>query len=91
MQVSSRARLAWANRNLEEAADIIIADYLRGLTEFMGTDSYDGGDVQFLADDMDPDGSPEFDLSDIDLGCGDSYCHICGDPGDLFDDLEDED
>lgn len=28
---------------------------------------------------------------DWEIGCGDSYCHICGDPGDLFDDLEEED
>lgn len=31
------------------------------------------------------------DVEDFDMGCGDSYCHICGDPGDLFDDLEEED
>lgn len=31
MKVSGRARLAWANRNIEAAADIIVADYLRSI------------------------------------------------------------
>lgn len=40
------------------------------------------------------DAADEFDpryFDDMEIGCGDSYCHICGDPGDLFDDLEEED
>lgn len=58
MKVSSRARLAWANRNLEEAADIIVADYLRELAKDSEEDhlSWDDEDLTMLADELDPEG-----------------------------------
>lgn len=58
MQVSGRARLAWANRNLEAAADIIVADYLRALSEDSVEDDLHWGfeDLSMLADELDPAG-----------------------------------
>ena len=58
MQVSGRARLAWANRNLEAAADIIVADYLRELAKDSEEDhlSWDDEDLTMLADELDPEG-----------------------------------
>ena len=55
MIVSPRARLAWANRNLEAAADIIVADHLRTL-ERRGVQFNDDYRLADLADELDPEG-----------------------------------
>lgn len=54
MKVSGRARLAWANRNLEAAADIIVADYLRELAKDSAEDQLKWGseDFEMLADEL---------------------------------------
>lgn len=54
MQVSSRARLAWANRNFEVAADIIVADFLRDLAKDSEEDDlrWNHEDLSMLADDV---------------------------------------
>lgn len=62
MQVSGRARLAWANRNIEAAADIIVAEEFRVIARQLSaglipTDSEDLA-LAFLetADELDPEG-----------------------------------
>lgn len=63
MEVSPRARLAWANRNLEAAADIIVAEEFRVLAKqlragLIPTDPDDLANA-FLetADEIDPEGA----------------------------------
>lgn len=58
MQVSGRARLAWANRNLEAAADIIVAENLRRLADTcdVAGELWDSGELREMADVLDPEG-----------------------------------
>lgn len=53
MKVSARARLAWANRKFEDAADVIVADYLREL-ESRGVQFNDDYSMTDLANELDP-------------------------------------
>lgn len=55
MIVSPRARLAWANRNLEAAADIIVADALRDLDD-IGVQFSDDYSMREHAAVLDPEG-----------------------------------
>lgn len=55
MEVSPRARLAWANRNLEAAADIIVADHLRAMSARVGVNPIDGFDLVDEAHLLDPE------------------------------------
>lgn len=50
---SPRARLAWANGNLESAARIIVADHLREMARRRGWTTHD---FLSMADDLDPEG-----------------------------------
>lgn len=58
MQVSGRARLAWANRNLEAAADIIVADYLCEMAEAADKHAWalDATALYEYAEMLDPEG-----------------------------------
>jgi hypothetical protein len=55
MKVNARARLAWANRNIEAAADIIVAEYLRELVKDVGG-TLNAVDLLRFADELDPKG-----------------------------------
>ena len=59
MEVSPRARLAWANRNLEAAADIIVADWLRKVAPTLDGDALDRTDLLGEARLLDPKGATE--------------------------------
>ena len=56
MQVSGRARLAWANRNLEAAADIIVAEYLRNEAKALGRNELSDLELRDMAHNLDPEG-----------------------------------
>jgi hypothetical protein len=57
--VSGRARLAWANRNIEAAAEIIVADFLRELSQVSEEEGQPlrWDDLLGIADDLDPNGA----------------------------------
>lgn len=57
MEVSPRARLAWANRNIEAAADIIVADYLRQEAEYLGYNELSDLELRDMAANLDPEGA----------------------------------
>lgn len=48
VDVSSRACLAWANKGLEAAAPIIVADYLREIVAAADKDGYEDVPVSWL-------------------------------------------
>ena len=56
MQVSGRARLAWANRNLEAAADIIVAEYLRNEAKALGRNELSDLELRDMAHNLDTEG-----------------------------------
>lgn len=59
MQVSGRARLAWANRNFEEAADVIASDALRLAATSREINSKSAVVLLQMADELDPEVTPK--------------------------------